>query len=587
MIHRQGIALSLLTTLMLCLSLMATPAWAAKEKPTLTLPDKLPSQVAANLRVLIDLQRYPCRPGRGQRALIQRQVRDNASQAMQALGFYQPQVSQHWQEPGEEGCFGLRLDVDPGTPTLIETATITLTGEALQDPAFERAIRDAKLSPDEPLRHDRYESLKKNLQQLLINRGYMEGELSVHRLEVDRDRQRARIVMKVDSGPRYRFGEITLKGDPQIKDWLLRAYLQIHSGELFTNDRLLATQQAYLGSGYFSAVRLERGEPDKDARTVDISITFTPRNQWALLAGIGVSTDTGPRLRLGVENRRLNGDGHTARAETELSSVRQGVGASYQIPLSDPINEKLDLHTTYQNEDTDSRESESLSIGGDYIVKLHSGWVATTSLEYLREHYSVADETGQMDLVIPGFQLSRVKSDDPIYPTRGWKLGAKVRGASQAMLSSTSFVQFDGWGKLIVPVFRGRLLTRFEVGYTQIDSVRDLPASLRFFAGGDASVRGYGYEALGPKNRFGDIIGGRHLLVGSVEYDHPISQSWSLAAFTDAGNAFNDFNDYDMIRSAGFGVRWHSPLGPIRIDLARGLESDSDWRLHLSMGPDL
>ncbi|HBP70105.1 MAG TPA: outer membrane protein assembly factor, partial [Alcanivorax sp.] len=139
-------------------------------------------------------------------------------------------------------------------------------------------------------------------------------------------------------------------------------------------------------------------------------------NEWALLAGVGVSTDTGPRLRLGVENRRVNAAGHTARVETELSSVRQGVGAGYTIPLRDPINEKIELRTRYVNEETDTSDSEIFSTSADYIIKLDSDWVATTSLEYLRETYTVADQLDQVELVIPGFQLSRVEYDDPIYP---------------------------------------------------------------------------------------------------------------------------------------------------------------------------
>ncbi|HAI23845.1 MAG TPA: outer membrane protein assembly factor, partial [Alcanivorax sp.] len=117
--------------------------------------------------------------------------------------------------------------------------------------------------------------------------------------------------------------------------------------------------------------------------------------------------------------------------------------------------------------------------------------------------------------------------------------------------------------------------------------VTELPASIRFFAGGDASVRGFAYESLGPLDNDGEVIGGRHLLVGSLEYDHPISEQWSLAVFTDAGNAFNNFDDYEIRHSAGFGVRWRSPLGPIRVDFARGIEEGREWRLHLSMGPDL
>ncbi|MCU5786537.1 autotransporter assembly complex protein TamA [Alloalcanivorax marinus] len=569
------------------LGLALTSPSRADEQPELTLEGELPEGVAANVRTLVDLSRYPCRPGPGQQTLIRRQVRDDARRALQALGFYQPTLTPRWSEPDDDHCFRLTLAVQPGPPTLLTGPDIRIQGEAADDPAFQRAVDDSGLREGQRLRHDRYEALKRTLQQLLINRGYAEGALTEHRLEVDRDRHRARVVLHLDSGPRYRFGAVTLAGDTQLKEPLVRAYLGFAAGEPFSNERLLSAQQAYLGTGYFSAVRVERGEPDRADHTIDITLHFTPRNEWALLAGAGVSTDTGPRVRLGIENRRVNADGHKARAETELSGVRQGVGAGYTIPLSDPLNEKLELRTSYVKEQTDTTDSEIFSVGADYIVKLDSGWVATPSIEYLRETYQVADQIDQAELVIPGFQLSRVKSDDPVYPRFGWRLGGKVRGAHKALSSSATFVQYDLWGKLIVPVFKGRFITRGEFGFTDVTDVTELPASLRFFAGGDASVRGFAYESLGPKNDDGEVIGGRHLLVGSVEYDYPITRNWSVAVFGDAGNAFNDFDDYEIERSAGFGVRWRSPLGPIRVDLARGVEENRDWRLHLSMGPDL
>ena len=569
------------------LGLALTSPSRADEQPELTLEGELPEGVAANVRTLVDLSRYPCRPGPGQQTLIRRQVRDDARRALQALGFYQPTLTPRWSEPDDDHCFRLTLAVQPGPPTLLTGPDIRIQGEAADDPAFQRAVDDSGLREGQRLRHDRYEALKRTLQQLLINRGYAEGALTEHRLEVDRDRHRARVVLHLDSGPRYRFGAVTLAGDTQLKAPLVRAYLGFAAGEPFSNERLLSAQQAYLGTGYFSAVRVERGEPDRADHTIDITLHFTPRNEWALLAGAGVSTDTGPRVRLGIENRRVNADGHKARAETELSGVRQGVGAGYTIPLSDPLNEKLELRTSYVKEQTDTTDSEIFSVGADYIVKLDSGWVATPSIEYLRETYQVADQIDQAELVIPGFQLSRVKSDDPVYPRFGWRLGGKVRGAHKALSSSATFVQYDLWGKLIVPVFKGRFITRGEFGFTDVTDVTELPASLRFFAGGDASVRGFAYESLGPKNDDGEVIGGRHLLVGSVEYDYPITRNWSVAVFGDAGNAFNDFDDYEIERSAGFGVRWRSPLGPIRVDLARGVEENRDWRLHLSMGPDL
>ncbi|GAA5135531.1 autotransporter assembly complex protein TamA [Alloalcanivorax gelatiniphagus] len=580
-------SLLILMALGALLSLALTSPSRADEQPELTVEGELPEGVAANVRTMVDVSRYPCRPGPGQQTLIRRQVRDDALRGLQALGFYQPTLTPRWRNADDDRCFRLTLNIVPGPPTLLATPDIRITGEAADDPAFQKAVDNSALRQGQRLRHDRYESLKRTLQQLLINRGYAEGALTEHRLEVDRDQHRALVVLHVDSGPRYRFGQVELAGDTQLKESLVRAYLGFAAGEPFSNERLLAAQQTYLGTGYFSAVRVERGEPDRADKTIDITLHFNPRNKWALLAGVGVSTDTGPRVRLGIENRRVNAAGHKARAETELSGVRQGVGAGYTIPLSDPLNEKLELRTSYVNETTDTTDSEQVSVGADYIVKLKSGWVATPSVEYLRETYQVADQVDQAELVIPGFQLSRVKSDDPIYPRFGWRLGGKVRGAHKALSSSATFTQYDLWGKLVLPVFKGRFITRGEFGFTDVSDVTELPASLRFFAGGDSSVRGFAYESLGPKNDDGEVIGGRHLLVGSVEYDYPVTQNWSVAVFGDAGNAFNDFDDYEIERSAGFGVRWRSPLGPIRVDLARGVEENRDWRLHLSMGPDL
>jgi len=133
-----------------------------------------------------------------------------------------------------------------------------------------------------------------------------------------------------------------------------------------------------------------------------------------------------------------------------------------------------------------------------------------------------------------------------------------------------------------------RLLARVESGTTWIDSVEDLPASLRYFTGGDQSIRGYGFRELGPLNDDGtEVVGGRNLTVGSVEFDYLVRSNWRVAVFADAGNAFNNPDDFDFMRSVGFGVRWLSPVGPIRIDIAHPFNSDDAFRIHVTMGPDL
>ena len=569
--------------LTLFLMLLAVPAFA-DDAPQLRITGNASDAVNSNIRALVNLSRYPCEPPTAQFGLIRRQILANSQQALQAMGYYESTLS--LQTDQQDGCARVTLDVNTGPAVILQRADIRISGDAANDPAFNQLVATAQLAIGQRLQHDQYTSLKKNLQQQLISRGYVQGQLTRNQLSVDTRKRQASITLHMDSGPRYDFGAITLIGS-ELRDKLVDAYVSFHEGEPFDSKQLLETQQAFLGAGYFSAVRVQKGTPDDDSRTIPVSINLTDNNRWSLLAGVGASTDTGPRVRLGVENRRVNRAGHRFRAETEVSQVQQGAGASYQIPLKDPQRERLDFHTSYVNEVTDSKDNERWTTGADYIVELQNRWVTTTSLTYLRETYEIAGEVDQAELIIPGFQLSRVKANDPIYPSFGWRLSSKIRFANRNLSSTASFLQLTGSGKLLFPLLGGRVLMRGDLGYTEVTDVRELPASIRLFAGGDSSVRGFAYESLGPRADNGDVIGGRHLATGSLEYDHPITEKWHLAVFTDGGNAFNNVNDFEIRRSAGFGIRWRSPLGPIRLDLARAVDEHRDWRVHLSMGPDL
>ena len=571
-----------IAVLLLCLPLTVL---AAREEPELRITGNADKAVVDNIRALIDLSRYPCQPPPAQYGLIRRQVLANATEALQAMGYYDSTLTLT-AEPWNEHCTQATLDVQTGQPVILKRADIRISGDAASDPAFQQLVDQAQLRLDERLEHDQYTTLKKALQQNLINRGYLEGSLTRHALTVDTRSRQATIQLEVQSGPRYHFGEVSLTGS-SLNDKLVRAYVRFEEGEPYDSKLVLQTQQGMLGAGYFSAVRIEKGTPDRDQHRIPLAITVTDNNRWSLLTGLGFSTDTGPRVRLGIENRRVNRFGHRFRAETELSEVQQGAGATYQIPLSDPLRERLDLHTSYVNEDTDSNTNERWSTGADYIRELDNKWVSTVSLEYLRETWQVANEVDQAELLIPGYRLSRIKANDPVYPTFGWRLSGKIRFAHEGLSSTASFLQFTPSGKLVFPLAGGRVLIRGDLGYTEVTDVTELPASIRFFAGGDSSVRGFAYESLGPTDANGDVIGGRHLATGSLEFDHPITQRWHLAAFTDAGNAFNTMNEFEPRHSAGLGVRWRSPLGPIRLDVARAIDEHRNWRIHLSMGPDL
>ncbi|MBA3979941.1 MAG: hypothetical protein C0462_04980 [Alcanivorax sp.] len=539
--------------------------------------------VQDNVRAHISVSNEPCDlPAWRERALL-RNARQNADRGLRALGYYRAQIETRLER--DNGCWRLLVDVEPGQRVIVREVNVRVTGEAEQDNAFRQIFVNRRIREDDPLIHSNYEDTKNLLVRTAADRGYFESQLREHRLEVDADAAEARIHLWLDSGPRYRFGDIQIEQDV-LNDDLAYRFIPFNEGDAFESRQLIALQQSLNASGYYASVRIDT-DPDEETLRVPVRVTATPRPRHGYLAGIGFSTDIGPRLRLGYENRRVNRRGHRYSTELEASPVRSGAGINYEIPLDDPNRERINLSSSYQQEETSTSDSERYRVGAAYLRELRTGWIATTSLEYEREYFTIASQRDRTDLLMPGFELSRTRSNHPIYPTRGWTVSGKVRIAEEQALSSVSFIQVRGRAKTVVPFLGGRVLTRVEGGATQADEVVELPTSVRFFTGGDNTVRGYGYQRLGPRNADGEVIGGRHMLASSIEYDYLFLPSWAVAVFVDAGNAYDTLNDFEALYGYGIGVRWRSPIGPIRIDVARPSDGRDPFRLHISMGPDL
>ncbi|WP_018954643.1 autotransporter assembly complex protein TamA [Thioalkalivibrio sulfidiphilus] len=542
------------------------------------------SELEDNIRVHLSIAREDCElPAWRERPLLRR-ANDESREALRALGYYRPELEMDFRRT--EDCWTLEVRVQPGEPVRVRAVEVTLDGEAGDDPAFRTLLADAPMKPGDVLRHDRYEQLRNSLTRLAADRGYLDNRIITRELRVHAGEGVADAVIHMDSGVRYRFGIITIEQDI-LKPEFVDKFLPFEEGEPYDSVRLIDLQQALVDGNYFSDVRVRTETEARADGAVPIRVELTPRPRHAYLAGIGASTDIGPRLRLGYEHRYANRSGHRYNADMEFSPVRSGVGFNYEIPLQEPARERLNLMARYQTEDTDTVRSDLYGLGVSHTRQHDSGWLETRSLVYEREDYTVAGITDRSDLLMPGLSFSRVRADHPVFPRRGWRLYGGVRGAHEDLGSSVSFAQVHGRAKLITPFGPGRLITRGEGGATQADLVTELPSSVRFFAGGDNSVRGYGYQRLGPTNADGEVIGGRHLLTGSVEYEIPLFGKWSAAAFVDSGNAYDRIDDFDPKTGVGLGIRWRSPIGPIRVDIAHPVDGDENFRLHLTMGADL
>ncbi len=583
-----------LAGLLLLSSLLATPVEAKAKKVEVEI-DGVRRELERNVRSLLSLA------NQDDDSLDEARIRrlhakapEEIGEALQPFGYYKPQVRSTLEQNGDRWV--ARYTIEEGPAIGIASVDLRIDGEGGNEPGFRGIVTDFPVRRGEVLFHPDYEQGKKELVDHAAEEGYLDAKFETSEVRVDLERYRADVVVHFQTGPRYRFGDVRFHQEVLDPD-LLVGYVTFKKGEPLDVNKVLELQSSLSDSPYWSRVEVVTRQEEAQGLEVPIDVDLVPAKTMRFSGGIGYGTDTGPRVSGAWELRRLNRRGHRAETSIKASQIEQSFESSYQIPGAYPRTDVLSFNTAYDRKDNDTTQSETGLIGAQR-TQTRGGWREAISLTFQREDFTVGLDHGISNLVVPGVSYERVKADDRIFTTQGYRLFGSLQGASASALSDSSFVQASIEAKAIRTVGeRNRLIGRAQVGYTQTDEFRELPPRFRFFAGGDRSVRGYAFEGLGELDEAGHVIGGEALLTGSLEYEYRLDdirlfdrfslEKFGVAAFYDAGNACHDFS-CELEQGAGVGLRWLSPIGPIRADVAWALtEPGHPLRFHLNIGPDL
>ena len=538
-----------------------------------------------NILALLTLQRERAKEDLSERQIHRyfRRAPDEIREALEPFGYYDVQIDSELR--AEQGDWLAQFRISPGEPVRFARIDVQLSGAGEGDPALRKAVADIALQPGEPAQHARYENLKSRLQKLALEQGYLDAVYREQVLRIDVEARRADVILHLDTGPQFRFGEISFDYAGLDED-LVRRYLPFAAGDGYSNRRLVDLQRALEDSGYFEQVDVRPMRDQARDQRVPVHVGLEPRKRHEYRAGVGFGTDTGARVLLGWEHRRINRRGHRMDAEIRVSEIYQSLISRYSIPLADPRSDRLEFTAAVLDEQSDTVDSSLYKLGVGRSVA-RGRWREALTLNYQREDFQVGLTDETTALLIPGISYALVRADNRLIAERGHSLQFDLRGAAELLLSDMSFVQTEIKAKLIRSVgANGRWIARAEGGTTWTDTFEQLPATLRYFAGGDQSVRGYDFEELGPRDASGEVIGGKHLIFGSLEYEHRVRGNWGVALFVDTGNAFNSTHQ-GLETGAGVGLRWRSPIGMVRVDLASAVSRDKSLRLHFTLGPDL
>ncbi|HEY9379685.1 MAG TPA: autotransporter assembly complex family protein [Burkholderiales bacterium] len=518
--------------------------------------------------------------------LLRRLLGEAVQQTKRAVateGYFTPTVNARIDE--QTTPWTVIIEVDPGPRVIVRDVEIDFSGPAVGDPIAEPLLTRARsswtLQAGEPFRQQGWDESKRNALTALSSGRYAAARIEESEARIDPETQSASLRVDISSGPVFHFGEVEVTGLKRYPPWIVENFSPMRRREPYSTEKLAIYQRRLLESGYFSSAQIAVDDDPANAAAAPVLVNVIENRKQRLEAGVGYSTDTRYRTQLTYTNVDPWETLWRFKADLRLESLAQSARVDFDSPPNSDASWE-NIFGSLRRTDIQDEETRELSAG----LAHNWGLYRTPSSLYVSAHLEeqiIANEiTDHRHAVFFGYQYAFRSTDDLIAPRKGY-LGTLTIGGAPAGLSTQRFMRGTARITAFHPLGRNDDLTlRGEAGLVISDSREGIPSTFLFRTGGDQTVRGYAFESLGV-DVAGATVGGRFLALGSVEYTHWLNNSLGLAAFVDAGDAADSRSEYDLAIGYGVGVRFRSPIGPLRADVAYG-ERTNEFRLHFSVG---
>jgi translocation and assembly module TamA len=517
-----------------------------------------------------------------------RQAQEKTRTALEPFGYYRATVTVTL-EPLEKR-YRMLVKVIPEEPVRLTEITVSLVGSGRDENRLKRLIAAFPLKKGDVLLHQRYEEAKAALKSRAMDIGYLDAEFSRHEIRIDRSASKAAIEVVMDTGEMYYFGATNIQGAPDYPDSFLRRHLTYKPAEVFSYPALGETQRNFSNSERFKDVVITPLKQESEASKVPINIQLKAGPRISVRPGVGYGTDTGGRFTIRYRDLNMFHLGHELYSNLYVAERLQGLVTGYILPSPRDVRSSTTLQLNMQQEDTSSYNSRILALELSRNRSFGATKLGAAYVKAQYEDYTVSDRKSTARLLLPGVRFSDDRYDNPLRPRKGFRYGLEFRGTHQFIGSDTALVQILAEGSYLLPLpWRLSLHTRAKGGATLLsDSFSEIPPSLRFFTGGDQSVRGYSYRSLTPRDASGKVVGGKQLLTSSIELERALFKDWGVSAFLDTGNTFNSFSAIKLFHGAGLGLHYYTSVGALNLSVAQplGMEKPS-IHIHFTVGFEL
>ncbi|WP_316429786.1 autotransporter assembly complex protein TamA [Klebsiella oxytoca] len=547
----------------------------------------LSGELEKNVRAqLSTIQGDEVTPDRRFRARVDDAIREG----LKALGYYEPTIDFDLRPPPAKGRQVLIAKVTPGEPVRIGGTEAILRGGARTDRDY-LDLLNTRPAIGTILNHGDYDSFKSSLTRVALRKGYFDSEFNKSQLGVSLDRHQAFWDIDYNSGERYRFGPVTFEGS-QIRDEYLQNLVPFKQGDYYTSQDLAELNRRLAATGWFSSVVVApQFEKSRQTKVLPLQGVVSPRKENTVETGVGYSTDVGPRVKGTWRKPWMNSYGHSLTSSLSLSAPEQQLDFSYKVPLlKSPLEQYYLMQGGFKRTDLNDTQADSTTLAVSRYWEMSSGWQRALNLRWSLDHFTQANVTNTTMLIYPGVSVNRTRSRGGLMPTWGDSQRYSVDYSNTMWGSDINFIVMQAQDVWIRTLYdRHRFVVRGNLGWIEADNFSKVPPDLRFFAGGDRSIRGYKYKSISPKDDDGKLMGASKLATGSLEYQYNVSGKWWGAVFVDSGEAVSDIRESNFKTGAGLGVRWQSPVGPIKLDIARpiGDKEEHGLQFYIGLGPEL
>ncbi len=585
--------------------------------PAFTLEVDAPKQIRALLEQHLELKRFRHQPDLQRRELTRLlgATDANVRELIGTLGYFSPTVTVELTDtPDEETPRKVVVKVDPGPPTIIEKSDVRFTGVNANDElgtSQRLQIEETwPLQAGEQFSQTAWSGAKSGGLKELQKRRYPLARIDTSLADVDADTNKAQVSVSYAPGPAYTFGPLQIDGAERYDPVRTARIARLPEGQEYDLQSMLDAQQRLVSSGYYDSVFLSLADSPQQAATeaerdeqrksqgaaitspVIAKVREAKLQKWVF--GVGLSTDTGPRLSIDHTYNKV--PGLNWRAVSKLQLDRKNPLISTQL-VGLPGE---DLWRWFA-----SGKLERAPAGDFYTNSAQMRFGRSKAEDriernmYLQYDYAKTQGAGAppgASSLLANYGWTARYFDNNLLPTSGFGLALEAGAGTTLTPQRSPFGRLTGRWLSLIPLGerdeetrrRSRLQIKAGVGAVMAKKDVDLPTTIMFLTGGDNTVRGYGYQSIGARTDNGRVIAGRYLAMGSVEWQRPITikgntQDFEHAVFIDAGTVGDDINRLYTRVGFGTGIRWKSPVGPIQADLAWGAQ-EQQLRLHLRLG---